>query len=488
MKTTLVMWWAQRSLKPAQARPTGTPFCALVLVAGCAVGWLPASWAQTEPASTHLVALRGGAQIKGLLAREQALEQARGQHMSAGRRAQLVQLQAQANKLRALQLARRLGIEPTQVYGGAFVGFAAPLTAAQIDHLRRTPEVESLSADFPLQAQGKPGGGGGGGSGQTTPWGISRINAAGAANGGAGVHVFVVDSGIDKDHPDLAANIADGYAVQACVSAGRFSCSADWDDDQGHGSHVAGTIAALNNGIGVVGVAPQATLHAVKVLDSRNNTTAAKVAAGLDYVAQRTLALGTATVANVSIGGGGSKVGYCDASGYHGSDNYARAFCEAANAGVVIVVSAGNFGVNARGFLPSTYDDAVLAISAAWGGPESTGGDWWWDSSNWGNETAAWNPRASAPVALGAPGYGIYSTTRLENDGGYTSMTGTSMAAPHAAGAAALFLKKFPQGNSYGAFLDIRQRLLNASTSTAGFTNSSGYPHAENYLDVTPVR
>jgi len=481
-------WWTQRH---NATRNTPSNFRALVLVAGCAAGWLPASWAQTETPAGYLVALRGGAQIKGLLAREQALEQARGQALSASRRIQLVQLQAQANKLRALNLARRVGIEPTQVYGGAFVGFSAELSQAQLDSLRRTPEVESLSADFPMQAQAKPDGDDGHSaqSGtQVVPWGIARINAVGAANKGAGVHVFVVDSGIDKDHPDLAANIADGYAVQNCVSKGQFKCSASWDDDQGHGSHVAGTIAAIDNRMGVVGVAPQVTLHAVKVLDNRNNTTAAKVAAGMDYVAQRTLALGTATVANVSIGGAGSKSGYCTSSGYTGTDNYARAFCEAANAGVVIVVSAGNFGVNARGFLPSTYDDAVMAISAAWGGPDSSGGDWWWDKSNWGDETASWNPRPSAPVALGAPGYGIYSTTRLENNGGYTSMTGTSMAAPHASGAAALFLKKFPQGNSYGAFLDIRQRMLNASTSTAGFTNTSGYPHAEGYLDVSPVR
>jgi len=275
--------------------------------------------------------------------------------------------------------------------------------------------------------------------------------------------------------------------VQSCASSGQMSCHAAWDDDQGHGTHVSGIIAALDNSIGVVGVAPQARLHAVKVLDSRNNTTAAKVAAGLDYVTQRTLALGTATVANVSIGGSGSKSGYCDASGYHGSDNYARAFCEAANAGVVIAVSAGNYSVNARGFLPSTYDDAVVAVSAAWGGPDSPEGDWWWDGSNWGDEVSAWNPRPSAPVALGAPGYAILSTMRLE-EGGYGSMTGTSMASPHVAGAMALFLQRYPQPNAYSAFLNIRQRMLDAASSTDAFHNTSGFPHAERYLSVTPVR
>ncbi|MBH9554311.1 S8 family serine peptidase [Inhella gelatinilytica] len=483
----LAHWWSRRSPTQRPARRVNE-FAALALVAGCAAGWLPVAWSQTSGTTGYLVSLRGGAQIHENLAREEALERSRGQALSAARREQVVDGQARANKARATALARRLGIEPQFTYGGAFAGFSAQLTQAQVDALRRTPEVESLSLDLPMTAQARPGGGGGGSTTQTTPWGVTRINAAGAANTGSGVHVFVVDSGIDRDHPDLAANILDGYAVEACVSSGKFSCSATWDDDQGHGSHVAGIIAAVNNSQGVVGVAPGVSLRAVKVLDRFNNTTAAKVAAGMDYVAQRTLALGTATVANVSIGGGGSKSGYCNANGYTGTDNYARAFCEAAKAGVVITVSAGNFGVNARGFLPSTYDDAVMAISAAWGGPDSTGGDWWWNDSNWGNETSSWNTRPSAPVALGAPGYGIYSTTRLENNGGYVSMTGTSMAAPHAAGAAALFLKKSPQGNSYSAFLNIRQQMLNASTSTSGFTNTSGYSHTENYLSVTPVR
>lgn len=83
----------------------------------------------------------------------------------------------------------------------------------------------------------------------------------------------------------------------------------------------------------------------------------------------------------------------------------------AGQTGVIIAVSAGNSNVDTPGFLPSTYDDAVIAVSAAadWSGPASPNGDWWWDKSNWGIETAAWNPRPSASVALGAPGYMVRS-------------------------------------------------------------------------------
>lgn len=441
--------------------------------------------AQTlQETQSVIVSLRGGAQIKQQLAREQT----KGNAINQEQRHQLIEGYANSNKARAKALARQLGIQIEHVYGSAFVGFSANVTETQLAALKQAPQVDSVSPNLPMQsgAQGKPGGGGGA-SPQVVPWGITRIGAAGAANRGTGVHVFVVDSGIDLDHPDLAANIVDGYAVQPCATTGVMPCHATWDDDFGHGSHVSGTIAALDNTIGVVGVAPEAKLHAVKVLDSRGSTDAAKVAAGMDYVTQRTLALGVATVANVSIGGNGSKVGYCDATGYHGSDNYARAFCEAANAGVIVSASAGNYHVNARGFLPSTYDDAVIAVSAAWGGPASPNGDWWWNDSNWGIETAAWNPRPSAPVALGAPGYLVLSTVNVEN-GSYAEYTGTSMAAPHVAGAIALYLKKYPQVNAYSAFINVRQLLLNASTSTNNFYNTSTYSHTENYLNVTPVR
>lgn len=431
-----------------------------------------------------IVSLRGGAQMKEKLAQEHA----KGQGLGLAKRQALTDEISNGNKMRATNLARKLGITVDQIYGSAFVGFSAQVTAAQMAALKQEPQVESISPNHAMQgaAQGKPGGGGGS-TAQVVPWGVTRIGAAGAINRGAGIHVFVVDSGIDLDHPDLAANIVDGYAVVACKTAAGVTCHATWDDDYGHGSHVAGTIAAVDNSVGVIGVAPDAKLHAVKVLDARGNTDAAKVAAGMDYVTQRSLALGVSVVANVSIGGYGSKVGYCDATGYHGSDNYARAFCEAANAGVIVSVSAGNYHVDARGFLPSTYDDAVIAVSAAWGGPASPNGDWWWNDSNWGVESAPWNPRPSAPVALGAPGYLVLSTVNTEK-GSYAEYTGTSMAAPHVAGAIALFLKKYPQGNSYAAFTTMRQLLLNVSTSTTGFYNTSAYSHTENYLNVLPVR
>ena len=96
---------------------------------------------------------------------------------------------------------------------------------------------------------------------QVIPWGIARIGST--DNKGNGVHVYVLDSGIDSNHPDLEGNIGTGWAGYPCKGK---KCIYDWDDDNGHGTHVAGTIGAQDNDIGVVGVAPEVTLHSVKIL------------------------------------------------------------------------------------------------------------------------------------------------------------------------------------------------------------------------------
>jgi major intracellular serine protease len=150
-----------------------------------------------------------------------------------------------------------------------FSGLAVNLTESQAASLRANlPSGLRVINDQPFKAfddvsvQGKPGGGGGTPA-QQTPWGISAVNApaAWAVTRGAGVAVCVVDSGLDQDHPDLAANIAGGYNY--------ITDTSNFDDDNGHGTHVGGSIAALDNAIGVVGVAPQAKLLAAKALDRR---------------------------------------------------------------------------------------------------------------------------------------------------------------------------------------------------------------------------
>ncbi|MEX0658332.1 MAG: S8 family serine peptidase, partial [Egibacteraceae bacterium] len=175
---------------------------------------------------------------------------------------------------------------------------------------------------------------------QPVPWGVERVGAPlRDGNTGAGIHVYVIDTGIDPDHRDLTTNVAEGYAVEPCRGGG---CAADWDDDHGHGTHVAGTIGALDNDVDVVGVAPDVTLHAVKVLAKSGSGTRSGVIAGIDWVASHNT--GLARVANMSLGGSGSKTATCANGEFSGADAYHQAICDATDVGVVFAVAAGNSG------------------------------------------------------------------------------------------------------------------------------------------------
>lgn len=308
---------------------------------------------------------------------------------------------------------------------------------------------------------------------QTVPWGIDRIGAPTAHDDSTGVdiRIYVIDTGIDVEHSDLDV-AADGYAVEECKGGG---CSAPWDDDHGHGTHVAGTAAALDNDLDVLGVAPDARLYAVKVLSKNGRGTRSGVIAGIDWVTTETERHGQPTVANMSLGGSGSKDHGCTDDGLDGSDAYHEAICNAKNAGVVFSVAAGNSGADAQDSVPAAYDDAVITVSA------TTEGDDWPSWSNWGADSAGWTDNDSAPVALAAPGVDILST-RL--GGGTTTKSGTSMAAPHVAGAAALYLDANSESANHSAFANTRSSLLNTAESTTDFSNTSGNPHAEDFLSV----
>ncbi|MGD8380042.1 MAG: S8 family serine peptidase [Gammaproteobacteria bacterium] len=386
---------------------------------------------------------------------------------------------AAANRMAAADFARHNGFQPTHTYGAVFSGFSASIPEGRLNGLRHNPRVLSVSFDGEMHtfkschATQTCGGGGGGSTGQTVPWGISRIGADGNSNTGAGIDVFVIDTGIDADHPDLAAHIGDGYAVETCKGG---SCAADWDDDEGHGTHVSGTIGAIDNNIDVVGVAPGVTLHAVKVLNKRGSGSTSNIITGIDWVAQYAQNIGKPVVANMSLGGSGSKTGTCTSSGFTGSDNFHRAICNAKNAGVVFAIAAGNSGADAATSTPAAYDDAVITVSAT-----SNADDWpYW--SNYGTQSASWTSHNSAPVAIAAPGVDILS---LLKGGGTTTMSGTSMATPHVAGAIALYLASHPQAEDGSAFANTRQALLQADESTAGFANTSGNPHDEDFLDAS---
>jgi subtilisin len=415
------------------------------------------------------------------------------------------------NRARASEIARGMGIEPRSTYGAVLFGFAATIPEVRLEALRRHPLVAYVDHDRrvsipPTIEHHRPGHGPGkpdpepepepepDPSPQVTPWGINRIGAAPSGETGLGISVYVLDTGIDPDHPDLADNLGEGYAVIECSG-----CKFPWADDRGHGTHVAGTVAALDNEIGVVGVAPQATLHSVKVLGSNGSGTWSGVIEGIDWVAADQP--GVHRVINMSLGGQGPSVrGECvDSPSGEGpvwvpfdeanSDAMHESLCNARRAGVVTVTSAGNAGANAVYYSPAMYHDAVITVSASWCTEANyeevdercTGGIDWTAWSNWGWGTDdAWPSRNSLPVLIAAPGLNVRSTI-MGGDIGY--MSGTSMAAPHVAGAIALLLQAPEAGTD--PFPGIRQKLLDYSECTANWENTSGNPHTESFLSVS---
>lgn len=311
----------------------------------------------------------------------------------------------QALKAVSAKVLSRAGItdgEVEHVYGTALQGFAVKIPPGQLKKLQEDPSVDYVEEDqvmsliFPdvkmkKGKPSKPGGGGGTPPPQETPWGIARVG--GPANG-AGKTAWVIDTGVDLDHPDLNVD----QSRSASFLGGKEATIPD--DQNGHGTHVAGTIAALNNDIGVVGVAAGATVVSVRVLDRRGSGSTSGVIAGVDYVAANA---SPGDVANMSLGGGPSS----------SLDN---AVINAASKGIIFTLAAGNESDNANNHSPARVNGTnIYTISAMWDN------DSWASFSNYGNP----------PVDYCAPGVYILSTYK---DGGYETLHGTSMAAPHAAG------------------------------------------------------
>ncbi len=290
---------------------------------------------------------------------------------------------------------------------------------------------------------------------QIIPKGVKRIGIPASGNTGAHVTVAVIDTGIDLTHPDLAGNIV---ANTNCIDPTK-----NGNDDHGHGSHVAGTIAAVNNSIGVVGVAPEAKLAAVKVLNAAGSGTWSSVICGIDWVSAHASEFNI-KVANMSLGGGGVSDNNC---GLTNNDPLHQAICNSRNQGVTYVVSAGNSGASASSFVPAAYDDAVITVSAltdsdglpGGGGPTTVYG---------ADDTFASFSNYGTVVDLGAPGVSVYSTYK---NGGFATISGTSMNSPHVAGGAALYLST----HSLATWLQVKNDLLSTSEATgSGHTDPSG--------------
>lgn len=353
----------------------------------------------------------------------------------------------------AKNAARSQGVAIDHVYTHALNGFAFRGSAAAAAALARNPNVSYVIADQAVSVVGGPGdsrkpGGGGGGTtpSQEVPTGISRIGAYPASSTGFGVGVAVIDTGIDLTHPDLGAPVNG----RNCISPGKTA-----NDDNGHGSHVAGTIAARDNGTGVVGVAPGATLYAVKVLNARGSGSWSSVICGIDWVTANANKIG---VANMSLGGAGTATPTTDTTTCSNSSNDAlhTAICKSVKAGVTYAVAAGNSASDASGFLPAAYEE-VITVSALADYDGLTGGLKSPTCANYGgDDTFASFSNFGAPVDIAGPGVCIKSTWK---GGGYKTISGTSMATPHVAGAAALYV-----GANPGAFpAAVKTALLNSA-------------------------
>jgi subtilisin len=359
----------------------------------------------------------------------------------------------------AAEVAQRTGGEVGFVYTTAIQGFSIQLPPQALNGIQHDPRVKYVATDDPVYLFA-----------QAVPTGIQRIFADTNANltidgtddFRVDVDVAVIDTGVDFQHPDL--NVVGGVN---CTGGGPFrgSCKSGGDDDHYHGTHVAGTIGAIDNGVGVVGVAPGARIWAVKVLNSQGSGYTSWIVAGIDWVAANA---GTIEVANMSLGG----------SGYNQAEY--DAIQGAVNKGVAFAVAAGNSDADANNYSPAAFDN-VLSVSALADFNGQPGGgaaatcradqdDTLADFSNWGNA-----------VDIAAPGVCILSTYPLEQ-GEYGTISGTSMASPHVAGALALLASRNNPGNAtdvnnlYGQI---------KSSGNYNWTDDSGDGVQEPLLDVS---
>lgn len=315
---------------------------------------------------------------------------------------------------RARGMVASVNAKAKHIYKHSIKGFAVNMNCDKAKAaFALHPDIVSFESDALVFAlPGPPPGRGGGGDSDTveeqiTPWGIDRVGGAADTEADGTPYTakaWVLDTGIDLDNADL--NVDTLNCMSVFTSRKDSSC----DDGQGHGTHVAGTIAAINNEIGVVGVAAGATVVPIKVLDRRGSGSISGVIMGVDYVADNAA---SGDCANLSLGG--SK-----------SDSLNEAVGALGAKGVFVSVAAGNESQNTENVSPASAEGENVWTIAAIDNTDKIA-----SFSNYGSH-----------VDYSAPGVGILS---LQVGGGTTTKNGTSMAAPHAC--AVLMLTKGDPNN-----------------------------------------
>lgn len=293
-------------------------------------------------------------------------------------------------KAEAARSAKAAGGGVGFTYVNTIRGFSINASAQGVSKMQaNNPRIAFCEQDqvITTQQSGKPGGVTA--QAETIPWGITRVG--GGLTGATG-RAIVIDTGVDFTHPDINVNTS---------LARNFTKDRDGNDLNGHGTHVAGTIAAIaSNGIGVVGVAPGVNVIPVKVLDRRGSGSNSGVIAGVDYAAS---IANSNDVANMSLGGGFSQA-------------LNDAVIRAAQSGLRFALAAGNESTSATTKSPASANHPNIYTVSSF-----AQGDNWSSFSNYGNP----------PVDYAEPGSSIYSTYK---GGGYATLSGTSMASPHMAG------------------------------------------------------
>ena len=332
--------------------------------------------------------------------------------------------------------ARENGLQVRFVYTDAIEGYAAVFPNAQaLQRVEDDPKVAFVEQDQEVRAVA-----------QTVPWGVNKVSTSpdGAqtsstqVGNGSGevsnVNAYIIDSGIYY-HADL--NVV-GHVNPSRASGGNKDCN-------GHGTHVAGTVAAKDDTSYVVGVAPGVKLTGVKVLNCSGFGSWSGVAAGVDWVTRNAV---KPAVANMSLSGGVSNA-------------VDKAVWNSAASGIFYSIAAGNDGDNACKYSPARVgarnpfdgtmqpDNGIMTVAAT----NSSDGDPSW--SNYGSCVDIW-----------APGVSIPSTKK---GGGTTTMSGTSMAAPHVAGGAALYLSD--EANTVATPTVVEGALKTSAESTANTSN-----------------
>jgi subtilisin family serine protease len=340
----------------------------------------------------------------------------------------------------ASEMAGEHGLEVSHTYGQALKGFAAQIPERELSEVENDPRVDFVVPDREVQA-----------SVQKLPTGINRADAdlstnsvqAGNGSGAVNVDIAIIDSGIYTRHIDLTV-----VGGKDCSTDGKNTFS----DDNGHGTHAAGSAAAEDNTTGVVGTAPGARLWSVKVLNSKGSGSLADVICGVDWVTGTKTDSDTTNdieVANMSLGGTVS-LGNADDNncGNTNDDPLHQAICASVTAGVTYVVAAGNTGTDVQHDIPASYNEVITvsALADYNGLPNGGAFDTCFQDPAVDDDFAFFSNFATLAAdqahMMGAPGVCINSTwkgSKKKRKGAYKTISGTSMASPHVAGAAAVY-------------------------------------------------